>query len=75
MDDARRFQEQEEFNKSVVSQNQEKEERWLKPLMFCRPTRDDFHATNDFADMVLNGEFILAVIRSGRLKEEEYDKH
>ncbi|KAL4302462.1 hypothetical protein GQ457_10G004480 [Hibiscus cannabinus] len=32
------------------------------------------HATKDFADMVLNGEFILAAIRSGRLKEEEYDE-
>ncbi|KAL4297454.1 hypothetical protein GQ457_12G017980 [Hibiscus cannabinus] len=33
------------------------------------------HATKDFADMFLNGEFILAAIRSGRLKEEEYDEH
>ncbi|KAL4366795.1 hypothetical protein GQ457_05G013470 [Hibiscus cannabinus] len=33
------------------------------------------HATKDFADMVLNGEFILEAIRSGRLKEEEYDEH
>ncbi|KAL4324349.1 hypothetical protein GQ457_11G020390 [Hibiscus cannabinus] len=33
------------------------------------------HATKDFVDMVLNGEFILATIRSGRLKEEEYDEH
>ncbi|KAL4382947.1 hypothetical protein GQ457_15G024820 [Hibiscus cannabinus] len=33
------------------------------------------HATKDFADMVLSGEFILAAIRSGRLKEEEYDEH
>ncbi|KAL4279524.1 hypothetical protein GQ457_03G019950 [Hibiscus cannabinus] len=28
------------------------------------------HANKDFVDMVLNGEFILATIRSGRLKEE-----
>ncbi|KAL4378407.1 hypothetical protein GQ457_02G030100 [Hibiscus cannabinus] len=33
------------------------------------------HATKDFADMVLNREFILAAIISGRLKEEEYDEH
>ncbi|KAL4295731.1 hypothetical protein GQ457_12G007850 [Hibiscus cannabinus] len=33
------------------------------------------HANKDFADMVLNGEFILAAIRSGSLKEEEYDEH
>ncbi|KAL4278184.1 hypothetical protein GQ457_03G010310 [Hibiscus cannabinus] len=32
------------------------------------------HATKDFADMVLNGEIILAAIRSGRLKQEEYDE-
>ncbi|KAL4362022.1 hypothetical protein GQ457_04G014130 [Hibiscus cannabinus] len=33
------------------------------------------HATKDFTAMVLCGELILAAIRSGRLKEEEYDKH
>ncbi|KAL4319450.1 hypothetical protein GQ457_18G008080 [Hibiscus cannabinus] len=33
------------------------------------------HATKDFAYMILNGEFILTTIRSGRLKEEEYDEH
>ncbi|KAL4271388.1 hypothetical protein GQ457_13G016810 [Hibiscus cannabinus] len=33
------------------------------------------HATKDFADMVLSGELILTAIRSGRLKEEEYDEH
>ncbi|KAL4280499.1 hypothetical protein GQ457_03G015240 [Hibiscus cannabinus] len=33
------------------------------------------HATKDFAYMVLSGELILAAIRSGRLKEEEYDEH
>ncbi|KAL4298390.1 hypothetical protein GQ457_12G001480 [Hibiscus cannabinus] len=33
------------------------------------------HATKDFTDMVLSGELILVAIRSGRLKEEEYDEH
>ncbi|KAK8604882.1 hypothetical protein V6N13_082349 [Hibiscus sabdariffa] len=33
------------------------------------------HATKDFTNMALNGELILAAIKSGRLEEGKYGEH